>query len=73
MTIFTGTSPQKVKKITALVRPQVDYGLAVWSPLTKENKDKIEMVQRRASRWVSNDYSTYSSVTEMSNLVDGPV
>ena len=27
------------------------------------------MVQRRAARWVSNDYSTYSSVTEMmSNL-----
>ena len=35
----------------------------------KENKEKIEMVQRRAARWVSNDYSTYSSVTEMmSNL-----
>ena len=31
----------------------------------KENKDKIEMVQRRAARWVSNDYSTYSRVTEM--------
>ena len=48
-----------------LVRPQVEYGSAVWSPYTKENKDKIEMVQRRAARWVSNDYSTYSSVTEM--------
>ena len=53
----------------SLVRPQVEYGSAVWSPYTKENKDKIEMVQRRAAKWVSNDYSTYSSVTEMmSNL-----
>ena len=55
----------------SLVCPQVEYGSAVWSPYTKENKDKIEMVQRRAARWVSNDYSTYmcSSVTEMmSNL-----
>ena len=23
---------------------------------TKENKDQIEMVQRRAARWVANDY-----------------
>ena len=50
----------------SLVRPQVEYGSAVWSPYTKENKDKIEMVQRRASRWVSSDYSTYSSVYERS-------
>ena len=34
-----------------------------------KNKDKIEMVQRRAATWVSYDYSTYISVTEMmSNL-----
>ena len=38
-------------------------------PLHERKIDKIEMVQRRAARWVSNDYSTYSSVTEMmSNL-----
>ena len=53
----------------SLVRTRVEYGSVVWSPYTKENKAKIEMVQRRAARWVSNDYSTYSSVTEMmSNL-----
>ena len=53
----------------SLARPQVEYGSAVWSPYTKENKHKTEMVQRRAARQVSNDYSTYSSVTEMmSNL-----
>ena len=52
----------------SLVRPQVEYGSVVWSPYMKENKDKIEMVQRRAARWVSNDYSTYSSVTGASNL-----
>ena len=44
-------------------------GQRSWSPYTKENKDIIEIVQRRAARWVSNDYSTYSSVKEMmSNL-----
>ena len=53
----------------SLVRPQVEYASAVWSPYTKENINKIEKVQRRAARWVSNDYSSYSSVTDMlSNL-----
>ena len=53
----------------SLVRPQVEYTSAVWSPYTKENINKIEKVQRRAARWVSNDYSSYSSVTDMlSNL-----
>ena len=38
-------------------------------PKVSWDADKIEMFQRRAARWVSNDYSTYSSVTEMmSNL-----
>ena len=48
-----------------LVRPHVEYALAVWSPHTKENNKKIEFVQRRAARWVSNDYSTQSSVKAM--------
>ena len=53
----------------SLVRPQVEYASAVWSPCTKENINKIEKVQRMAAIWVSNDYSLYSSVTDMlSNL-----
>ena len=53
----------------SLVRPQVEYASPVWSPYTKENINKIEKVQRRAARWVSNGYSSYSSVTDMlSNL-----
>ena len=52
-----------------LVRSQVEYASSVWSPYTKENINKIDKVQRRATRWASNDYSTYSSVTDMlSNL-----
>ena len=59
----------RTQAYNSLVRLQVEYVSAVWSPYTKENKDKTKMVQIRAVRWVSNDYSTYSSVTEMmSNL-----
>ena len=42
---------------------------AVRNPYTKENINKIEKVQRRAARWVSNDYSSYISKMDMlSNL-----
>ena len=47
----------------------MEYASAVWSLYTKENINKIEMLQRRAARRVCNDYSPYSSVTDMlSNL-----
>ena len=37
--------------------------------LIQRKTNKIEMVQRRAARWVTNDYSPYSSVSNMlSNL-----
>ena len=46
-----------------LVRPQVEYASVVWSPYTQQQNHKVEMVQRRAVRWVSNNYSTYESVS----------
>ena len=49
----------------ALVRPQLEYSSSVWSPYTEQNIGQIEMVQRRAARWVKHDYSTYSSVSNM--------
>ena len=47
------------------MRPQVEYASTSWSPYTKQNTQKIEMVQRRAARWVKNNYSTYDSVSTM--------
>ena len=70
--VLTKNKDIKTMAYNSLVRPQLKYASAVWSPYTKENKIKIEKVQRRAARWVSNDYSTYSSVTDMlSNLGGG--
>ena len=48
-----------------IVRPQLEYASYVWSP----NINKIEAVQRRAARRVINDYSSYSSVTQMINTM----
>ena len=44
--------------------------LVLWSPYTKQNIQKIEMVQRRAARWVSNSYSYYDSVSAMLSSLD---
>ena len=53
-----------------IVRPHLEYASTVWSPHTKQDIKKIEMVQRRAVRWSLNSYSTYASVTEMQNQLE---
>ena len=49
----------------ATVRPQVEYASSVWSPYTKKDIYKVEMNQRRATRWILSSYSPYQSVTEL--------
>ena len=49
----------------SMVRPLLEYCSTVWSPHTKEYIQKIEMVQRRAARYVTNRYHNTSSVTSM--------
>ncbi|MCG8032702.1 MAG: reverse transcriptase domain-containing protein [Candidatus Thiodiazotropha taylori] len=49
----------------AVVRPKLEYAAPVWDPHTQDDIGKIEMVQRRAARWVLNDYSTHSKVSKM--------
>ena len=48
-----------------VVRPQLEYASPIWSPYTKKDIYKVEMVQRRAIRWSLNSYSSYQSVTEL--------
>ncbi len=47
-----------------MVRPLAEYASTVWSPHTHSSIHKVEMVQRRAARWVTNNY-THDSVTQM--------
>ena len=57
---FPSTVKEKCYK--SLVRPIIDR-YCVWDPHSKCNIDKLEMVQRRAARFVKGDYSRTSSVT----------
>jgi len=47
------------------VRPQLEYASTMWSPYTKANIDKLEMVQQNTARYVFQDFSRYSSPTAM--------
>ena len=37
----------------SLVRPLLEYSCETWDPHTKRNIDKLEAVQRRATRWIT--------------------
>jgi hypothetical protein len=43
----------------------MDYSCVVWDPYLRKDIDKLEYIQRRAARFVKNDYRRDSSVTAM--------
>ena len=51
----------KTSAYYSMVRPLLEYCSTVWSPYIQ----KIEMVQRKAARYVTNRYHNTSSVTSM--------
>ena len=59
--------PQEVRKqcYETLVRPSLEYASSVWDPHTQRNINKLEAVQRRAARFVCQDYRQRSSVSNM--------
>jgi len=63
------TCPKATKEAAykALVRPLLEYSSATWDPYTKEQINKIEMVQKRSARFVFNDFTsrTPGTVTKM--------
>ena len=59
------SSSVKASAYLTLVRPSMEYAAAVWDPYHHNDILQLEKVQRRAARWVLNDYNRYSSVTAM--------
>jgi hypothetical protein len=62
----------KEQAYKGLVRPQLEYGATVWDPYQAKWARKIEMVQRRAARWVLHRYHNTSSVTDMLQHLNWP-
>jgi hypothetical protein len=47
------------------VRPSLEYSSAVWDPLQQHDKQRLEKIQRRAARYVTNRVHNTSSVSDM--------
>ena len=52
----------------SLVRPTLEYASSVWDPYQQNDIHRLEMVQRRAARYVTNRYHNTSSVSSMIEL-----
>ena len=55
-----------------MVRPQLEYASAVLDPYHVGDISELEKVQRRAARWVLNDYGRFSSVSLMLDQLKWP-
>ena len=61
----------KAQHTVLLYGPKLEYASCVWNPYLQQNINKIESVQRRAARYVFNDYSRYSHVNQWYKVLDG--
>ena len=61
----------KEKAYISLVRSTVEYASPVWDPYLQKDKYKIEMMQRRAARFVTNRYHNKSLVNDMLENLSG--
>ena len=50
----------------------MEFASAIWDPYYNTDMNKLEIIQRRAARWVLSDYNRTSSVTSMLNQLSWP-
>ena len=70
--IQTNNPKLKESAFKTYVRPLVEYAASVWDPWQKKYINKIEMIQHRAIRYIFNDYSFTSSVSNMLSKLNLP-
>ena len=67
---FTSSITTKKKLYLSLVRSQLIYGSLIWRPLLQRDTNTIEYIQRRATKYMLNDYtSDYRSRLIILNLL----
>ena len=53
----------------SLIRSNLKYSSVVWSPYTKINTDKLERVQRRATKFILKSEDPYDILSKKLNLI----
>lgn len=53
----------------SLTRSNLKYSSVVWSPYTKRNTDKLERVQRRATKFILKSEDPYDILSKKLNLI----
>ena len=61
----------KVSLHKSMVLPILEYRCSIWDPFTTKGIDNIE-IQRRAARFILNDYSWNTSVTQLLQKLNLP-
>ena len=70
---FKNRNLEGIKRLyTSLVRPILDYGAPVWSPFLRKDIERVENIQRRATKLINSirnlDYPTRLKRTNLSTL-----
>jgi len=56
----------------AIVCPSLEYASVAWDPYHNKKIEHLEKVQRKAARWVVNNFSCHSSVTAVLQHLQWP-
>ena len=66
--------PQKLREqaYISLIRSRLEYCAAIWDPHLEKDTQQLEAIQRRAARFVVQDFSRYSSVKSYLNDLKEP-
>ena len=63
-------SLEKKRAIVTIIRPVLEYGCNVSDPHLQRYIKALETIQRRATRFVKDDYDYQSDVTDMIEELD---
>ena len=59
--------PKQLRQLAyfSIVRSRLEYGAAIWDPYLAKDTKQVEVIQRKAARFVMQDHKRTSSVTGM--------